>query len=155
MFGDECQYGQIIKHYRAQTGNQSAHRYSPGDVVKVTRKRVTGHQPAVCTSHLERINLSVRMHSRRFTRLTNGFSKKLANHKAAVSLFVSHYNWCREHVTLGSTPAVAMGSTDHTRSIEEFLECTLDNPLYPNEGRGYGRLTVIDGGRGASSRLTR
>ncbi len=146
IFGDECQYGQIIKHYRAQPGNQSAHRYSPGDVVKVSRRRIIGHQPHVCTSHVERVNLSVRMQSRRFTRLTNGFSKKLENHKAAVSLFVTHYNWCREHITLGCTPAVAMGLTDHTWSIEELLEHTIDDPLYPTEGRRYGRLIVIDGG---------
>jgi IS1 family transposase len=147
FFGDECQYGRIIKQYRRVPGNQAARRYSPGDVVKVSRRRIIGHQREICTSHVERVNLSIRMQSRRFTRLTNGFSKKLANHKAAVALYAAHYNFCREHISIGMTPAMAVGLTGHCWTIEELLEQTLDYPLFPTKGQRYGRLTVIDGGR--------
>jgi IS1 family transposase len=72
----------------------AAHRYSPCAVVAVSREAVTGVPAEISTSFVERSNLTVRMASRRFTRLTNGFSKKLENHAAAVSLFVAHYNFC-------------------------------------------------------------
>lgn len=146
IFGDECQYGQVIKRYSNPPLDTVARRYSPGAVVAVNRRHVIGHQPHICTSRIERANLSIRMGSRRFTRLTNGFSKKLENHKAAISLFVAHYNLCREHETVRSTPAMALGLTDHTWTIGELIANTLDNPLFPNEGRRYGRFTVIDGG---------
>jgi IS1 family transposase len=85
-FGADCSYGQVIKHYHGEPAIDTARRYSPGVVVGVRRHRLIGHQRRVCTSYVERGNLSVRMASRRFTRLTNGFSKKLENHVAAVSL---------------------------------------------------------------------
>ncbi len=76
----------------------------------------------VSTSYSERMNLSVRMHVRRFTRLTNAHSKSAAHHEAMVSLFVAWYNFCRKHETLkGKTPAMASGLTDHVWSIEELL----------------------------------
>ncbi len=75
----------------------AAHRYSPSAVVAVSREAVAGVPAEISTSYVERSNLTVRMASRRFTRLTNGFSKKLENHAAAVSLFVTHYNFCRVH----------------------------------------------------------
>lgn len=146
VFGDECQYGQIIKRYRSDPSKTAARRYSPGEVVGVSYEHVIGHQPHICTSHVERVNLSIRMSSRRFTRLTTGFSKKVENHKAAVSLFCSHYNWCRVHGSIGETPAMAMGLTDHVWTISELMDHTIDNPHYPTEGRRYGRFMVIDGG---------
>ena len=83
------------------------------------------------------------MQSRRFTRLTNGFSKKIENHKAAVSLYVSHYNLCRVHEALRITPAMALGVTDHIWDIGELIEAaTGPQP----EGRPVGRFRVIDGG---------
>jgi hypothetical protein len=72
------------------------------------------------TSYVERANLSIRMGSRRFTRLTNGFSKKLECHAAAVSLYVAHYNWCRMHETLDTTPAVTLGIADRPWSIGDW-----------------------------------
>lgn len=112
-FGADCSYGQVIKLYHGEPAIDTARRYSPGAVVGVRRHRLIGHQRRVCTSYVERGNLGVRMASRRFTRLTNGFSKKLANHVAAVSLYVAHFNLCRIHESLRITPAMAMGITDH------------------------------------------
>ena len=97
-----------VHHYVAGPANEASRRYSPGVVVGIEKRLVIGEPPnfLICTSHAERQNLSVRMASRRFTRLTNGFSKKAANHAAAVSLYVGHYNLCRVHETLKTTPAV-------------------------------------------------
>ena len=75
----------------------------------------------ISTSHIERANLTGRMHLRRFTRLTNGFSKKLANLKAAVALFVTWYKLCRVHQTLRVTPGMQAGLTDHVWTIHELL----------------------------------
>ena len=88
---------------------QAARRYSLAHVVRVDRWVVSRrrHRP-ISTSYVERSNLTVRMQQRRFTRLTNGFSKKLRKHKAAVSLYVAHYNLCRMHETLRITPAMAL-----------------------------------------------
>jgi hypothetical protein len=73
------------------------------------------------TSYIERQNLTMRMSMRRFTRLTNGFSKKIENHSAAVALYMMFYNFGRKHQTLGTTPAVRAGLTDHVWSVEEII----------------------------------
>jgi IS1 family transposase len=104
-FGIDCSFAQIIKQYHGEPAIDTARRYSPGVVVGVQRRWLIGVQRKVCTSYVERGNLSVRMASRRFTRLTNGFSKKPANHVAAVSLYVAHFN------RAGSTKAC--GNGDH------------------------------------------
>ena len=78
----------------------------------------------ISTSHVERSNLSMRMGMRRFTRLTNGFSKKMANLRAAVALYMVHYNFCRVHNTLRVTPAMEMGVADHVWELEELLGLT-------------------------------
>jgi hypothetical protein len=75
----------------------------------------------ISTSHIERANLTVRMHLRRSTRLTNGFSKKLSNLKAAVGVFVAWHNFCRVHQTLRVTPAMEAGITDHVCTLRELL----------------------------------
>jgi len=83
----------------------------------------TPNQGDACTSHIERSNLSMRMATRRFTRLTNGFSKKWANHQAALSLWFAHYNFSRPHMTLKTeTPAMASGLADHVWTIRELIE---------------------------------
>jgi hypothetical protein len=79
----------------------------------------------ICTSHVERTNLSVRLFNRRFTRLTLGYSKKVENHKHAAALFVAHFNFCRKHSAHGQTPAQAAGITDHPWTIEEILTGTI------------------------------
>lgn len=74
-----------------------------------------------CTSHVERSNLSLRMACRRFTRLTNGFSKKWENHEAALALWFAHYNYSRKHMTLKETPAMASGLENHVWTIRELI----------------------------------
>jgi IS1 family transposase len=133
----------------------AAHRYSPSAVVAVSREAVAGVPAHISTSYVERSNLSVRMASRRFTRLTNGFSKKLENHAAAVSLYVAHYNWCRVHESLTpnakhqNTPAMALGIASHVWSIGELLDAALAvAPTEPTETAPdrRRRFRVIEGG---------
>ncbi len=144
-FGNRVAYGQIIKMYVGEPPRDAARRYSPGVVVAVNRQVISGVPGKISTSHVERSNLSVRMASRRFTRLTNGFSKKLENHEAAFSLFVSHYNWCRVHETTRMTPAMSLGLTDHPWSIGELLDAALS---YASEKpRVQRRFLVIEGGK--------
>ena len=100
----------------------------------------------ISTSLVERSNLTFRMQQRRFTRLTNGFSKKLRNHEAAVSLFVAHYNLCRVHETTRITPAMGLGVTDHIWSVAELVEAATASVIPEPVGKRVGRFTVIDGG---------
>ncbi len=86
------------------------------------------------------------MQQRRFTRLTNGFSKKLRNHKAAVALFVAHYNLCRVHETIRMTPAMVLGVADHIWTIGELIEAATVGITPEPEGRPIGGFRVIDGG---------
>ena len=131
IFGKRVKYGQVIKTYNGEPDPDAARRYSPGVVVAMKRRPIIGNPPAatISTSHVERQNLSVRMASRRFTRLTNAYSKKLENHAAAVSLYVTHYNFCRVHETLRVTPAMALGVTDHVWSIAEMIEAATNGAL--------------------------
>ena len=119
---DRCDYAMLIKVYRAASEGEA--RYSPAEVSSVEVVPVMG-QPdpdRICTSIIERSNLSLRMGLRRFTRLTNGFSKKWENHWAAVSLWYTFYNFCRVHKSLRVTPAMAAGISDHIWSVRELLE---------------------------------
>ena len=110
--GDRCDFAMLIKVYRAASEGEA--RYSPAEVQSVEVVPVMGRpDPArICTSIVERSNLSLRMSIRRFTRLTNGFSKKWENHWAAVALWFTFYNFCRVHKSLRVTPAMAAGITD-------------------------------------------
>ena len=117
-FGIDVDYGQVQKSYRNEGDVKvAARRYSPGKVVAVAQRSVVGSPKHICTSHMERGNLTIRMQTRRFTRLTNAFSKKLRNHKAAVALFIAHYNLCRVHETIRMTPAMMLGVTDHIWTV--------------------------------------
>ncbi len=143
-FGDGADFAQLVKHYAAEHSVEAKRRYSPPHVVRVERLVVSGRPRHVSTSYVERSNLTLRMQQRRFTRLTNGFSKKLRNHRAAVSLYVAHYNLCRVHETIRITPAMALGVTDHIWTIGELIEAaTGPEP----EGRPVGPFRVIDGGK--------
>jgi len=119
-FGCDIDYAQLVKLYES---SQEETRYSPAEWVASEIRRVTGNPDAkyISTSYVERQNLSMRMGMRRFTRLTNGFSKKVENHAYAVALFYMHYNFCRIHKTLRVTPAMEAGIADHIWSIEELL----------------------------------
>jgi IS1 family transposase len=121
-FGKDVDYGQIVKSYEAEP--MGAGRYSPPHVVSAEREKIMGNPDIkhISTSFVERANLTLRMQSRRFTRLTNGFSKKLHNLKAAVALYVTHYNFVRIHGTLRMTPAMAAGVTDHLWTIRDLLK---------------------------------
>lgn len=98
-------------------------KYSPGVVTGTKREIVFGapRREEICTSHAERQNLTMRMQMRRFTRLTNGFSKKVENHRLAVALYFVHYNFCRIHGALRITPAMAAGLTDHVWELSEMV----------------------------------
>jgi IS1 family transposase len=120
--GSRVDFAQLVKSY---SNAQDEVRYSPGTIVKAEKVARFGNPDLdhVSTSYSERLNLSVRMHSRRFTRLTNAHSKSWAHHEAMMSLFVAWYNLCRRHQTLkGQTPAMASGLTDHVWTIEELLK---------------------------------
>jgi hypothetical protein len=123
-FGGDIDYAMLIKQY----GNDGAppeasRRYSPSEFVGTEKRRINGNpdMKEVSTSYVERANLTMRMNMRRFTRLTNGFSKKLENHMHAISLFHMHYNFCRIHKSLRVTPAMEAGLTDHVWDLEEVL----------------------------------
>lgn len=123
-FGADIDYAQLIKIYGGNI-EPGRERYSPSRIVGKYGSIIQGNpqEDLVCASHVERQNLTMRMAIRRLTRLTNGFSKKLANLKAAVALHFAYYNFCRVHSTLRVTPAMEAGITDHVWWIEELLSC--------------------------------
>ena len=109
-FGDDVDYAQLVKLY-GEAPEAVKGRYSPTECVGIRKRPVIG-QPdpaAISTSYVERQNLNIRMGNRRFTRLTNAFSKKLENHAHMLAVYFTYYNFCRKHQTLGTTPAVAAG----------------------------------------------
>ena len=122
VFGADVDYGQIVKSYEAEPIGPG--RYSPPKVISVLKEYITGNPDfnKICTSFVERQNLTVRMQMRRFTRLTNAFSKKLKNLKAAVALHFAHYNFLRIHSTIRMTPAMAAGVTKELWSIRDLIE---------------------------------
>jgi len=131
-FGANCTFGTVEKHYSAPMAVEAARRYSPADVVSITTRAVIGAPSHISTSYVERQNLTLRMSQRRFTRLTNAFSKKLENHCAAVALYASSYNFCRVHEALRITPAMQLGVTDHIWSIGELVAAALHGE-FPRE----------------------
>jgi IS1 family transposase len=122
-FGNRCDYAQIVKVFASDL-NVGRGRYSPPKMIRSETEELIGlpDDRHISTSFVERQNLSVRMECRRFTRLTNAFSKKLANLKASVALQYAHYNFVRIHRTLRGSPAMAAGVTHRLWSIEELLD---------------------------------
>lgn len=123
-FGADVDYGQAVKFYEAEPIGPG--RYSPPRVVRQERTVVEGRpdHAHISTSLVERQNLTMRMSMRRFTRLTNGFSKKVENMRAAVALHFAHYNFVRVHRSLRVTPAMAAGVSERLWSLEELVERT-------------------------------
>ena len=127
---EEVDYGMLVKHYATPHGEvQAARRYSPTECIGATKELISGNpnQAHISTSHVERQNLTMRMHMRRFTRLTNAFSKKAENHAHAVALHFMYYNFCKIHMSLKCTPAMLAGVVgelwdvvDIVRVIEEW-----------------------------------
>jgi len=125
-FGNDIDYAMLVKMYEGDSGKNvpSEARYSPAHCTGARKQKITGNPDAahISTSYAERANLTMRMHMRRFTRLTNAFSKKVDNHKAAVALHFMHYNFARIHKTLRVTPAMEAGVADHVWSLEEIAK---------------------------------
>jgi IS1 family transposase len=124
-FGSEVDYAMLVKLYGADPETEK--RYSPSKCIAAEPHVIQGDpNPAlISTSYAERQNLTMRMNMRRFTRLTNAFSKKLENHELAIALYFMHYNFARPHKSLANpyprTPAMAAGITDHIWTIEEIV----------------------------------
>ncbi|MEW6442582.1 MAG: IS1 family transposase [bacterium] len=125
-FGLDVDYAQIVKSYEAEPIGPG--RYSPPKVVATEKKYISGSPDLaqVSTSYIERQNLTMRMSMRRLTRLTNGFSKKLENLKAAVAVHFAHYNFIRIHRSLKVTPALEAGVTDRIWTIRDIVELAND-----------------------------
>ncbi|CAN5557163.1 IS1 family transposase [soil metagenome] len=120
-FGADIDYAMLVKHY-GPGSTTDQRRYSPAEFIDAEKRVINGNPDIkkVSTSHVERANLTMRMGMRRFTRLTNGFSKKVENLEHAVSLHFMHYNFARIHKTLRVTPAMEAGISDHVWTLEEI-----------------------------------
>lgn len=120
-FGSQIDYAMLVKLYGNDRENET--RYSPAECIGCRDVVVTGRPDPkhISTSFVERQNLTMRMHMRRFTRLTNAHSKKIENHIASIAIHYMHYNFCRVHETLRVTPAMESGLADHVWSIEEMI----------------------------------
>jgi hypothetical protein len=124
-FGSEVDYGQVSKTYAVvNLSKDAASRYSPAEVVKTERVVISGNpdRRLICTSHVEKQNHTLRMHCRRMNRLTNAFSKKLENFKAAIALHMAYYNLCKTHSAIRATPAMEVGVEKSAVSVLELLE---------------------------------
>lgn len=154
-FGARVHHGVAVKLYEDE--DRAEHRYAPGRVTGIQRTRVSGSpiDEHISTSYIERQNLTMRQSIRRFTRLTNGFSKRLPNLCGAVALHFAYYNWCRVHQTIRVTPAMQAGLTDHVWSIAELIEIALTAPEPSNSVdvdtrvvvRNKPLLRIIRGGK--------
>jgi IS1 family transposase len=123
-FGSEIDYATLEKLYTSgKTADNSSARYSPPKMTSMRAAMISGDPDKrhISTSYVERQNLTMRMHMRRFTRLTNGFSKKVEMHAHSVALHFMYYNFCKIHQTLRVTPAMEAGLSDHPWELTELL----------------------------------
>jgi len=129
IFGQNIDYAQLVKIYGSAEGAGNEKRYSPAACTGTKLVVVSGRpdETLISTSHVERQNLTMRMAMRRFTRLTNAFSKKVENHCYAIALHFVHYNWVRIHKSLRVTPAMEAGLTDELMTIADIVKLA-----YPN-----------------------
>jgi hypothetical protein len=124
-FGNEVDYGQLVKTYGFTNLNKdAASRYSPAEVVKAERTVISGMPDVsrITTSHVEKQNHTLRMHCCRLTRLTNAFSKKFENFEAAVALNFAYYNFCKTHGAIRMTPAMAAGIEKSHWTVAELIK---------------------------------
>ncbi len=122
-FGNDIDYARLEKLYTNPPKEGITTRYSPSQCCGTKTKRIIGKPDGrhISTSYAERMNLEMRMSMRRFTRLTNAHSKKIQNHRHAISLYFMYYNFVRIHQSLRATPAMASGLSDHAWSLEELV----------------------------------
>lgn len=123
-FGSDIDYAMLVKIYgNSNEGKGAEVRYSPAQCIGARKAVISGmpDKAHISTSHTERQNLSMRMGMRRFTRLTNAFSKKLENHEHALALYFMYYNFARIHQTLRVTPAMEAGISQHVWGLEEII----------------------------------
>lgn len=141
-FGKEIDYAMLVKVYGSEANPKKPEkRYSPSVCIEANPMPMIGSPDPdhISTSHVERLNLTMRMSMRRYTRLTNAFSKKIENLAAAVSLHFMHYNFCRVHKTLGTTPAVAAGLTDHVWTLRELIGLLEEAESVPTKRGRYAK----------------
>ena len=138
-FGIAVDFAQLIKIYGGETGNTTQVRYSPGECIRIDKRLVMGKpiEADISTSHVERQNLNMRMGMRRFTRLTNAFSKKMANHMAMVALYTTYYNFVRIHQSLRMTPAMAAGLSTELYDTEWIIGLIDTRAQKPNRPKTY------------------
>lgn len=139
-FAADVDYARLIKLFGEPKGVTSPERkYSPGVCTGIIKEEVFGKpdHAKISTSHVERQNLNMRMGMRRFTRLTNGFSKKVESHAAMVALYTVFYNFCRVHKTLRVTPAMEAGLTDHVWDMEEVVAVMDERAPKPGRPKTY------------------
>ena len=138
-FGIDVDFAQLIKIYGGEGGQDSPRRYSPAECTGIQKRPITGKpvEADISTSHVERQNLNMRMGMRRFTRLTNAFSKKLANHIHMLSLYFAYYNFVRIHKSLRMTPAMAVGLSSELRDMEWILSLIDARATKPNRPKTY------------------
>lgn len=122
-FHGDIDYAQLIKLYGGSDSQKTEKKYSPAECIGTKKGTVYGSpdEKYISTSYVERQNLTMRMHMRRFTRLTNAFSKKMENHAYAIALHFVYYNFCKIHKTLRVTPAMEAGLTNDIMEIEDIL----------------------------------
>ena len=122
-FGGDVDYGQIVKTF-SQSDVEAQRKYSPGNIVSLKREAIVGNpdMSKISTSHVEKQNHTIRMHCRRLSRLTNAFSKKLENFKAAVALHFAYYNFVKIHRTIRCTPAMEAGVTTSLWTVGDLVE---------------------------------
>ena len=158
-FGSRVHHGVAVKLYEDEDGKE--HRYAPGRCIGIERTRVSGSpiEENISTSYIERLNGTSRQSARRLTRLASAFSKTLRGLEGAIGLHFAHYNWCRVHGSLRTTPAMAAGLTDRVWSIRDLVEIAFtssepsnDNdppPLAATATRPPPVLRLISGGKTA------
>lgn len=141
-FGSDVDYAMLIKKYGGEGSNKNPEtRYSPAECNGTEREVITGdpNPDLICTSYVERQNLTMRMSMRRFTRLTNAFSKKVENHAHAIALHFMYYNFCRIHRTLRVTPAMAAGVTDRLWEVADIVQMVIDREDAEEKAKGPRR----------------
>ena len=138
-FGYQVDYAQLVKIYGPPVGYGAERRYSPADFVRADKTPIVGAPrfEHISTSHVERQNLTMRMSMRRFTRLTNGFSKKIENHIHALAIYFMAYNFVRIHKTLKTTPALQAGITDKLWSMADVAALVEANEPAPAKRGPY------------------